>query len=327
MHERKWVRKMTTKSIGNDKPQARRPELKRQRPLVGLAIGALAVIGVLSTASAAMATPKGVYTRFSDCPAHATGVTLCQYAETTGGEVAIGSVKVPINKTLVLQGGAAPAVNQNEFDLVPALDGNSLSKTELNVPGGLADLVNCEEIKGSGVFEVLERSACKAIFESETTGVTATTEIVANTEDPAILNTGALIIQTSTALKLPVRVHLKNPLLGSSCYIGSEAHPIVLHLTTGTTSPELPNKPISGKRGTYGEEEEGLGDVISLSENSLVDNAFSVPTAEGCGEFFSFLIDPIVDSKLGLPSADGHNTAILNGKLWITEAEAVAASE
>jgi hypothetical protein len=311
---------MRIKSIGGS-------ENKRQRTLVTLAISALVVIGALSVASSAMAEPKGIYKRFSDCPAHATGVTLCQFAETTGGEVAIGSTKVPINKTITLQGGAIPTGVQNEFYLIPALDGNSLSKTELNVPGGLTGLVNCEEIKGSGFFEVIERAACKAIFENKTTGVTATTELVANTKDPALLNTGALVVQQKTALTLPVRVHLKNPLLGNSCYIGSESKPILLHLTTGTTTPEPPNKPISGKRGTYGEEEEGIGVVISLSENSLVDNAFSAPTAEGCGEFFSFLIDPIVNSKLGLPSADGHNTAILNGKLWITEAEAVVASE
>lgn len=300
---------------------------KRQRTLLALAVSALVAIVALGVASEAMAAPKGIYKRFSDCPAHAAGVTLCQFGETTGGEFSIGTTKVPINQTITLQGGAIPTGAQNEFFLVPALDGNSLSKTELNVPGGLTGLVNCEEIKGSGFFEVIERAACKAIFENKTTGVTATTELVANTKDPAFLNTGALVTGTGTALTLPVRVHLKNPLLGNSCYVGSESHPILLHLTTGTTKPELPNKPISGKRGVYGEEEEGIGVVISLSENSLVDNAFSAPAAEGCGEFFSFLIDPIVDSKLGLPSADGHNTAILNGKLWITEAEAVAASE
>jgi hypothetical protein len=294
--------------------------------LVGLALGVTTAV-MLASASMAAATPKGIFAKFSDCPAHGAGVTLCQVGQTTSGEFAIGSVKVPINKTITLQGGGIGTGALNEYFLVPALDGNSLSKTELNVPGGLLDLINCEDIKGNGLFEKLERGTCKAIFENKTTGVTATTELVANTKNPAILNLARLFTAEGTALTLPVRVHLKNPLLGSSCYVGSEASPIQLHLTTGTTSPEAPNKPIKGNIGTPESEEEAGLEAVVLRENTLADNSFSVPVAEGCGEFFSFLIDPIVDSKLGLPSKNGHNTAILSGTLWSAVASEVIASE
>jgi hypothetical protein len=153
------------------------------------------------------------------------------------------------------------------------------------------------------------------------------TELVANTSNPAILNLAALAEETGTAVTLPTRSHLKNPLLGESCYIGSEAHPIQLHLTVGTTSPPEPNKPIKGKLGTPTSEIEKGFESINISENTLVDNAFSVPVAEGCGGFFSFLLDPIINGKLGLPSASGHNTAILNGSLNSAEVEAVLESE
>jgi hypothetical protein len=310
-----------------------RNTLGRHLPIFGMRKFVMASMAVavplltLVAATSALATPKGIFKRFSDCPLSTPGLTLCTYAETTGGEFSIGSTKVPINKTITLQGGGIGTGKLNEFFLLPAADGNSLSKTELNVPGGLTGLVNCEEIKGSGFFEVIERAACKAIFENKTTGVTATTELVANAGNPAILNLTALIFEKGTGLTLPVRVHLKNPLLGESCYIGSEAHPVQLHLTTGTTSPPEPNKPIKGKRGTITGEEEGEGVVSVLSENSLVDNSYSAPTSEGCGGFFSFLIGPIVNSKIGLPSAAGKNTAILNGTLWSASAEAVKNSE
>jgi hypothetical protein len=265
---------------------------------------------------------------FAQCPTEVPGVALCQFGQTTSGEFAIGSTKVPINKTITLQGGAIPTGKAlNEYFLFPAKNGESLSKTELNVPGGLLNIINCEEIKGNGLFEKAARGLCKAIFENGTTGVTATTEIVANEKDPAILNVINLVFEEGSAITLPVRVHLKNPLLGNSCYIGSESKPITLHLTTGTTSPPLPNKPIKGKGGTFLEEEEKGFFVTKISENSLVDNSYSAPEAEGCGEFFSFLIDPLVNGKLKLPSASGHNTAILNGTLKIAEASAVVASE
>jgi len=290
-----------------------------------IAVMALMVpLAALGVASPALAAPKGVYKVFEQCPTGTPGVTLCTYAQTTSGSFTIGSTKVPINKTITLQGGAIknPA-EENEAFLVPAKNGESLSKVELNVPGGLLGLVNCEEIKGSGFFEAFERATCKAIFENKTTGVTATTELVANIHNPAILDAGNILSESGTALTLPVRIHLKNPLLGNSCYIGSESSPVQLHLTSGTTSPPEPNKPISGKKGTFSGEEE----VLVLSENTLVDNSYPAPAAEGCGEFFSFLIDPLLDAKLGLPSKAGHNTAILEGSLRITSAEAVVNSE
>ena len=293
-----------------------------------IATALMVPLAALGVASPALATPKGIFIPFADCPTSTPGVELCTNAQTSSGEFKIGNTTVPINKTITLQGGAIPnPAHEGEYFLVPAKDGNSLSKTELNVPGGLLGLINCTEIKGEGFFEKGEREACKAIFENKFTGVTATTELVANEHNPAILNLTALLETTGTALTLPVRVHLNNPLLGSGCYIGSEKSPIQLHLTDGTTSPPPPNKPISGKFGTFIEEEEGEFGVLSIHENSIVDNAFSAPAAEGCGGSLSFLVDPILDKKIGLPAEAGHNTAILTGTIRAVAAEAVIASE
>ena len=307
-------------------------QVKRMLLFAGMAV--MVPLVSLAAASPAMAQPKGIFSIFANCllgTIKALGVppgdALCQDGLTTSGEFAIGSTKVPISKTLTLEGGAIPTGNEEEYFLLPGANGVSLSKTELNVPGGLLDLINCEEIKGEKLLEKLERGTCKAIFENKTTGVTATTEVVANEHNPAILNTANLSFGEGTAITLPVRVHLKNPLLGNACYVGSESSPIELHLTTGATSPNPPNKPIKGKVGKESNEKEFGHFLLKLKENSLVDNAFSVPTAEGCGELLSFIIDPIVDSKLKLPSADGSNTAILNGELNTATAEAVEASE
>jgi hypothetical protein len=298
----------------------------RRRTL--MAVMALMVpIAALAAATPALATPKGPYAVFAQCPTTEPGVTLCNYTQTTGGRVALGSTNVPINKTITLQGGAIPdPAETNVFFLVPAKNGESMSKTELNVPGGLLDIVNCEEITGNGFFEKAARELCKATFENKTTGVTATTELVANEKNPVLFNLLHLIEgSNSTALTLPVRIHLKNPLLGNNCYVGSESSPIELHLITGTTSPPEPNKPITGKVGNFSEEEE----VLVINENSLVDNSFSAPVAAGCGEFLFVkgFLDSIVNSKIGLPSASGKNTAILNGTLRTATAEAVLNSE
>ena len=287
-----------------------------RRRMLTLMVASVVPLAALAFASSAQAALTGILLPFAQCPTSTPGIELCLNAQTKTGQFTIGSTTVPINKTITLQGGAVPTgnpANTGEYFLVPAKDGNSLSKTELNVPGGLTNLVNCTEIKGEGLLEKAERATCKSIFENKLTGVTATTELVANAHNPAILDLTALLTTEGTALTLPVRVHLNNPLLGSGCYIGSESHPIQLHLTDGTTSPPLPNKPISGAVGTPVVEQEGEISVLAIQENSLVDNSFSAPVAEGCGGIFAFLIDPILDSKIGLPSAAGHNTAVLTG--------------
>ena len=127
--------------------------------------------------------------------------------------------------------------------------------------------------------------------------------------------------------RTPAQVlELENPLLGKECYIGSSTEPVVLKLTTGTTKPPPPNKPITGKPGEFTSRAEGR--ILVIKHNSLVDNVFAVPAAKGCGgKVFESLIDPIVNAKLGLPSPAGNNTAILNGTLEQTSAEAARESE
>jgi PPE-repeat protein len=183
----------------------------------------------------------------------------------------------------------------------------------------LAGLVRCNEISN-----FLERLACEVAFENGVTGVNATTELAAPATSIGI-NLQNLNLSTGTALSLPVKVHLENPFLGSSCYVGSNAHPIVIDFTTGTTAPPLPNKPITGNAGEF--EFNETFTLLTVKNNSLVNNTFAAPGSEGCGGIFSFLIDPIINSKLGLPAASGYNTAILKGTLKAASAEAVKASE
>ena len=228
---------------------------------------------------------------------------------------------MPIVNTQTLQGGFIETEETEKtgaLTFVGAADGNTLSKTPQKVPGGLLGLIKCNEIKGEGFLEKFERKTCEAIFENKTTGVNATTELAAPAGSIG-LNEFLLLNEFGTALSLPVKVKLENPLLGNECYIGSNASPITLKLTTGTTKPPEPNKPIKGKRGTL--TTRGEGGILVVSNNSLVDNSFSAPAATGCGGIFSFLINPIINGKLGLPSAAGKNTAILNGTLEQTGAE------
>lgn len=304
----------------------------RTRSLVTVSMALLVPLTALAFASPAMAEPKGIFKIFKQCPTEIPGVVLCTFAQTTSGEFAIGTTKVPINKTITLQGGNIKTGNPEfprEFFAIPAKNGESLSKTELNVPGGLLGLINCEEIKGNGFFEKAARELCKATFENKLTGVTATTELVASKTNPALFNEFNLAEQEGTALTLPLRVHLKNPFLGNSCYIGSESSPLQLHLTTGETHPPAGFTPLHGALGEPETLEEKEQVMLRVNKNSLVDNTFSAPGATGCGEFLFVkgFLDSIINGKIKIPNNAGENAAILNGQLNSAAADAVIASE
>jgi hypothetical protein len=299
----------------------RRKDRRISTRLAWVLLGAL-LVALGAAAPAALATPKGEYEVFADCPV--TTAAICIHASTESGEFVVGKKTVPITKAITLQGGLNEAATPTGFEFVAAKDGNTLTKVPQNVPGGLLGIVNCTLITGEGWLEKGVREACKAIFENEYTGVRATTELAAPASSIQI-SLGALLGGVGTALELPVKVHLENPLLGSACYIGSNSAPIMLPLTTGTTAPPLPNKPIKGNPGelTFN----GEGTILTVNKNSLVNNSFAAPATNGCGEAFEFLLGPIINGALGVPAAAGHNTAILNGTLKQTGSESVREHE
>jgi hypothetical protein len=298
----------------------------KARIKLGAALALVVPLAALASAAPAMAEPQGIFKIFKECPTEIPGVTLCSVDTTSSGYFQIGSTTVPITKNIVQQGGFVPTgnpENEREFFGLPAKNGESLSKTELNVPGGLLDLINCEEIKGSGPVEAFFRNLCKKTFENKVTGVTATTELVANEHNPVIFNEAALAEEKGTAIVLPLRVHLKNPLLGNSCYIGSEAEPLELHLTTGASGK------LHGKKGKPETLEENGLVSLRITGNSMVDNTFAAPKAHECGEFLFIkgFLDSLVESKLKIPNKAGENSAVLNGELRAAAAEEVVASE
>jgi hypothetical protein len=253
-------------------------------------VGLLVLLAALATASSAMAgKPKGDFEDFAHCPLMVAGVNECVYSKTTGGELVFGKMVVPIENTIILQGGIDATETEETF--VNPIEVGTLSKTAEEVPGGF---------ESKPLTETLELVGSVAISRKKLTA-------------------------EGVALKLPVRAHLKNADLGEACYIGSSTSPITLNLTTGTTSPPAPNKPIKGSHGTIEIKDEETLEIFK--GDSLVENAFSVPGASGCGGIFESIIDPLVDAKFGLPAAAGHNTAIMSGTSKFATAEAVRKSE
>jgi hypothetical protein len=235
---------------------------------IGVAAATAVLCGMGGTALA-------VFPNFSDCPtAGLPAGSVCVDVQSQSGEMVIKGFHVPLDHSLEIRG----AIREPERTFVPPTGTNGFFATPVNVPGGLLGI---ELPIGLNM-------------------VTATAELAG----PA---SSILLVPGSAAVSLPLKLHLTNPLLSSSCYIGSNSSPVHANLVIETTNPPPPNRPITGRFGTA---TFTPPDTLIVTGNIDVDNSFAIPGASGCGGLG--LIDLAVDLKLGLPSAAGNNTLVVN---------------
>lgn len=256
-----------------------------------VAAGAAGLAVSLLGASGATA---GDFDRFVNCPIGNPAVVSCVYSETTSGRFVLGGKDVPIDKTIVVQGGLTETggwVNPRNGVL-------AMSEPELNVPGGITGIPGLE-------------------------GPVLGVKSIAKLRGTPILSFANYGGQVGVAMELPIRVQLKNWALSNDCSIGSSGSPMVLKLETGTTAPPAPNTPITGAIGNPVPEP---GGVLKFEGNRLVDNSFVAPKAQWCDAFgTNGLVTLAVNSSVGLPSAAGKNTADLRGDLRLVGADEVRA--
>jgi len=287
--------------------------MQKHKTRVGVVALLALALAALGLAGSAQAKLVGNYTKFAQCPYANLEVKKCIYSTTNSGEVVLGKKVVPITSPVVLQGGYGVIGEDNFSKFYAASNGITLSKAAQNVPGGLLGIVP----DASSPF--LVKALIKFFLENSLTGVNSTLEL-AKPATAIRVSENNLSGENGIALELPVKVHLENPFLGKSCYVGSESSPIMWKLTTGTTAPPAPNKAITGTLGTIEFLEEGR--ILEAVGTKLVDNAWSAPKAAGCGGILSFLVTPIISAQLGTTSA-GYNTAILNNTVFVGSAAAV----
>jgi hypothetical protein len=263
------------------------------------------VVAMLCLPSGALAH-TGVWAKFNYCPSTTTGVWKCLYSVTNSGEIILGKKKTKITSPVTLQGGYSEENSEGISSFYAATNNETLSKTPEAVEGGLLGIVPPES------SPPLVKLLSKYFFENGLTGVNATLELAKPASEIRI-SEYALLAEEGIALKLPVKIHLENPFLGSSCYVGSSGSPIIWNLTTGATSPKSPNVSITGKAGFVEILEKY--ELAQITSNELVENNWGAPAASGCGGILSFLVDPLLDTEIGLPAAEGASTSILKNTI------------
>lgn len=242
---------------------------------------AFAVLALLFASLAQAATPASGYSQFAGCPGPTedAAVTACVRTVISGGNFKMGSKNVPLTNPMVLSGGLNPETGQ-----ITADSKGGLSLVKQTVPGGVIGMTGLDWL-----VNFLNLEALKLYAVTELAGVPRQTP--------------------EATLELPIKVHLVNPVLGNNCYVGSTSNPIHLNLTSFTTNPPPPNKPITGKEAVPSFDE--ATDIFHFNNGEFVDNAFSAPAATGCQlnllGFIPIDLDGLVDLQAGLPSAAGTN--------------------
>ncbi len=233
----------------------------------------------------------------------------------SGGFFEYGKVKVPLSKSIILQGGFEG--EGTEIKAFPAANGyKTLDAPPMPVTGGIKLFDKATQAQANWPAAMAE--SWKEAIKNKEADVEATIEMAGNGcfEELGCLNTFNLLTRQGVAFKLPLKVKITAPWLeklGSEpCYIGSDEHPIRINLTT-----------------------EGAGAAYELKFNEafsqivlpsrLVDVGWTIEPASdptGCsGPYGSYLIaslDHVLEGN------ERTGIVVLNGILHTSEAYSVA---
>ncbi|ROQ59832.1 hypothetical protein EDD93_7237 [Streptomyces sp. 840.1] len=273
-----------------------------------LAAGAAAVVAIpltpLSASAASAANLNGDWAPFSRCPVDdpamlaADGqdlVASCVSSYSPGGSIKLGSTEATTGAN-DMQFGVIQDTAAGTFKVIPPA-GGSLVGAPTTIPGGLLGLMCPSDIP-------VVTGVCNSITNVSLNKVVATVESAGT---PTEFNLTSGLTTGQQIVKLPVRIHLENPLLGSNCYIGSASDPVILR-PQNTTAPAVAIQRFDGD-GTRNAAE-GSMLRFALTGNTQGDTTFSVPKATGCG--LGGILSWAVNLKTGLPSASGNNHLTLN---------------
>jgi len=261
--------------------------------LSGLTTGAYYHFRVVASSTAGTTTGEhqefqagpGNWAPFNRCPVDDPAMlavdgtstrSLCVGSNSTHGSITIGNLPTQTTVNTNLQVGLV-------------LDETTFEISVISPPGGalVADPVQISSPVGP------------------VTAVTMSAGTPSNFNLFAGITTGVPIIT------LPIKIQLQNPVLGPSCFIGSEQDPIVLH-------PE--NTDFSNAQSVAGlinffdpngtPNLAGPLDALLITGGVQGDDTFAVPGATGCGPGGG--LDAVVNAVVGLPSPSGNNHLVLD---------------
>jgi hypothetical protein len=140
----------------------------------------------------------------------------CISVHSTSGSIKLGNTQSTTGESEV-QFGIAGLAGAIQYPIIAPADGAIVSAA-VDVPGGLLGLMCPSD-------NLTVAAVCALITNNTLNTVSAT---VQQAGAPSNFDLAARLAVGVPVLTLPIKVKLDNPLLGSNCYIGSDADPILL---------------------------------------------------------------------------------------------------
>jgi hypothetical protein len=235
-----------------------------------------------------------------------------------GGYFEYGNVKVPLSKSIHLQGGFTGA--GSEIAVIPAANGReTLEAPPLPITGGIK--LFTKDVQQSAQWPQALKESFKEAVTNHETAAFAKIEMAGNEcfEVLSCLDTENLIFEEGTAFRLPLKVKVTAPWLetlkSGACYIGSDEHPIKQHLTTEG----------AGNSGRI--EFNASFEQTFVTGSKLVDLHWHIEPASapnGCGGEYEQYIDEALSIVLELQNSSRTGITVLKGNLHDGAASAVS---
>jgi hypothetical protein len=258
--------------------------------------------------------PAGIYAPFVNCPLNNPlmhengqisangfgGFAACTAGDATGGSITIGNITTPVTEPVNVQFGFAWQPSSTGFPLpaYPPLAGESalLSTKPDLIPQSLTTALGCATATDPTVLSICKTAQARGGVYNQ---------VFALAREAGALTNFNLFTWTQ-----PVKFQLINPLLGSSCFIGTDSNPIVLN-------PQLSLGPGGTFTGAIDPAPTVHPDteVIALNGAVASDSTFSAPGVVGCGPggAANDAVDTALNTGAGLPAASGTNSLTLTG--------------
>jgi hypothetical protein len=251
------------------------------------------------------------YHAYKHCPYNNLELTDCFTGVTLGGKnggyFEYGTVKVPLSKSIKLQGGYKGSGNSIEISPEKP-SGETLEAPPLPVTGGIS--VITDEIQQSAQWPQELKDAFTAAKKEKATAMDVQIELAGTElyEIPGSLDTENILFEEGIAFKLPLKVKVTGPFLeklGSGpCYIGNDANPIHVNLTAEGV----------GSAGVLAFSDDFNN--VFLQGSKLVDLGWHIPVASGasgCGGAFETYVDKAINLALQVETSGGSEFTTRKG--------------
>jgi hypothetical protein len=292
--------------------------------MLGLCLVAVLAVAAVaaSSALAVVKNPTHSWKIWDNCPvngeAHGVRDLSCVFGATEvneGGQFTVGPITVPLVKQIVLQYGLTETPLEPEIFVPPAHGAEAISATPEKVPGEPIAHVTPAEQQELGWPETLQYSYAQAQKHHSVRTAYETIELAG----VPVTHIENIVNEEGIGLEAPVKIKAENKWLaelGDVCYVGSNAEPIVQHLTAATSESPLTHEIIHGFRGEFEIQE---GPRVVLTHSNLVDNTYAVPAATCTGPYSS-VIAATINKEFGLPEPAGASVTEIKGTLYSVSA-------